>query len=333
MSELFEKIKKIIDINQCDFQIKDTTILVHINLPLEKKIDKEENQKIKEITNNYFHNISKYKDHEIKIIFSRSNDAISENLMQNNVQNKQEKQIKSKQKAPGVHNIILVASGKGGVGKSTIAANVAISLAKIGWKVGLLDADIYGASIPTIFEIHDKNIELDNKGCIIPIEKYDVKINSIDFVTEDNEALIWRGPMISKILNQLLKNTAWGEIDYLIIDTPPGTGDIHLTLLENYQIDGYLLTSTPHTTSIKNTKKTQEMFEKFNIKNCGLIINMSHMEDNSEIKLFKKENLDILSYNKIFELPFFLNQENSLFCLKQKNEKIFIDIARCLVKI
>ncbi len=198
----------------------------------------------------------------------------------------------------------------------------------------MLDADIYGASIPTIFEVENKEIELNEENSIIPIEKYSVKINSIDFITENYEALIWRGPMISKALHQLLNNTDWGELDYLIIDTPPGTGDIHLTLLENYRIDGYLLISTPHITSLQNAKKTQKMFEKFNIQNCDLILNMNNVDGDENEKLFQKnENFDFIKYNEIFYLPFFRENLTALFCLNKKNEKIFLNIARSVVKL
>jgi Mrp family chromosome partitioning ATPase len=325
MNALFEKIKKILDINKCDIKIDEKLILAHINLYLSIKIDNETNNQIKQIIADEFAKDEKYQNHKIKIIFSRSNEKIEQTI---------EKKIKGKKKLQNIKNIIVVASGKGGVGKSTIAANLAISMAAIGWKVGLLDADIYGASIPTIFDIQDKKIELNEENFIIPIEKYNVRINSIDFVTDNCEALIWRGPMISKVLNQLLNNTDWGDLDYLIIDTPPGTGDIHLTLLENYQIDGYILVSTPYITSLKNTKKTQEMFEKFNIKKCNFIINMNHFESNEDKKLFQKnENFDLIQYDKIFHLPFFFDNSSSLFCIDKKHEKIFYEIARNTVRL
>ena len=325
MNELFEKIKKILEINKYDIKIENDWILIHINLYLSIRITDETNNKIKNITHDHFANIDEYKDYQIKIIFSRSNEKPEKII---------EKKIKEKKKISNIKNIIIVASGKGGVGKSTIAANLAISMFNIGWRIGLLDADIYGASIPTIFEIDDKTIELNNENQIIPIEKYGVKINSIDLMTDDCEALIWRGPMISKVLNQLLNNTDWGDLDYLIIDTPPGTGDIHLTLLENYQIDGYLLVSTKHITSLKNTKKTQEMFERFGIKKCDLILNMESFDQGENKKLFQKdENFDFIKYDKIFYLPFFLNNFNSLFCLNERNEKIFHEIARHIVKL
>jgi ATP-binding protein involved in chromosome partitioning len=325
MKELLDQIKKIIEINHCDIKIDKDCIFIHISLNISIKISNEINSQLKLVIDNYFQNIKEYKNYKIKIIFSRSKEKINE---------KNEKKIKERKEIPNIKNILIVASGKGGVGKSTIAANLSVSLARIGWRVGLLDADIYGASIPTIFEIDDKKIELNNKSEIIPIEKYNVKINSIDFVTDDCEALIWRGPMISKVLNQLLNNTEWGDLDYLIIDTPPGTGDIHLTLLENYKINSYLLVSTSHITSLKNTKKTQEMFEKFNIKKCNLILNMENLNNDQKVKLFNKnENFNLINYNQIFHLPFFLNNSRSIFCLDIQNEKIFEEIARNTIKL
>ncbi len=329
MNELFERIKKILNINKCEIQINEKFIFVHINLHISIKIDDEINRKIQNIVYNHFNETSEYEDFSIKIIFSRSNEKIEKIE-----ESKPAQESKKKKRIQGIKNIILVASGKGGVGKSTLSANLAISMQKIGWKVGLLDADIYGASIPTIFEVENKEIELNEENSIIPIEKYSVKINSIDFITENYEALIWRGPMISKALHQLLNNTDWGELDYLIIDTPPGTGDIHLTLLENYRIDGYLLISTPHITSLQNAKKTQKMFEKFNIQNCDLILNMNNVDGDENEKLFQKnENFDFIKYNEIFYLPFFRENLTALFCLNKKNEKIFLNIARSVVKL
>jgi len=181
---------------------------------------------------------------------------------------------------PNVKNIILVASGKGGVGKSTVAVNLAISLAKTGAKVGLVDADIYGPSIPIMFELMDKKPEVIQDGevvKIIPFEKYGVKLISIGFFVDPDKALIWRGPMASNSLKQLFTDTDFGELDYMIIDTPPGTGDIHLTLVQTLQIAGVAIVTTPQDVALADARKAINMFRAEGIKVpvLGLIENMS----------------------------------------------------------
>jgi ATP-binding protein involved in chromosome partitioning len=181
---------------------------------------------------------------------------------------------------PGVKNIILVASGKGGVGKSTIAVNLAISIAKTGAKVGLIDADIYGPSIPLMFELmnqHPEAIEGEKGVRIIPFYKFGVKLISIGFFVEPEKALIWRGPMASNALKQLFTDVEWGELDYLIIDTPPGTGDIHLTLVQTLPIAGVAIVTTPQEVALADARKAINMFrnEGINVPVLGLIENMS----------------------------------------------------------
>jgi len=181
---------------------------------------------------------------------------------------------------PGVKNIVLVASGKGGVGKSTIAVNLAISLAKTGAKVGLIDADIYGPSIPIMFELMGQQpevIEKDNVTKIIPFTKYGVKLISIGFFVEPEKALVWRGPMASNALKQLFTDVVWGELDYLIIDTPPGTGDIHLTLVQTLPIAGVAIVTTPQEVAMADARKAINMYrtEGINVPVLGLIENMS----------------------------------------------------------
>ncbi len=181
----------------------------------------------------------------------------------------------------GVKHIIAVGSGKGGVGKSTIAANLAVALQKTGNKVGILDADIYGPSIPIMFDVADYKPTMDpdaTNGQIIPVEKYGIKIQSIGFFVEPEQALIWRGPMASQALNQLFNDTHWGELDYLVVDLPPGTGDIHLTLVQQYPVDGIAIVSTPQQVALADAKKAFSMFnqEKIRVKILGLIENMSY---------------------------------------------------------
>lgn len=180
----------------------------------------------------------------------------------------------------GVKNIIAVASGKGGVGKSTIAANLAISLAKTGARVGLIDADIYGPSVPIMFGLVGAKPESDErngKTIIYPIEKFGLKILSIGFFVDPDKALIWRGPMASSALTQLFSDCEWGELDYMVIDLPPGTGDIHLTLVQKLPITGAVIVSTPQDVALADARKGVAMFRQveINVPVLGLIENMA----------------------------------------------------------
>jgi ATP-binding protein involved in chromosome partitioning len=181
---------------------------------------------------------------------------------------------------PEVKNIIAVFSGKGGVGKSTVSSNLAISLAALGYKVGLLDADIHGPSMPKMFGVEDARPEMediDGKQCLIPIEKYGVKMLSIGFFVDPNNALVWRGSMASNALKQLITDAYWGELDFFIMDLPPGTGDIHLTLVQTLGITGAVIVTTPQDVALADARKGANMFtnEKVNVPVLGLIENMA----------------------------------------------------------
>ncbi len=180
----------------------------------------------------------------------------------------------------GVKNIIAVSSGKGGVGKSTVAANLAMSLAIKGYSVGLLDADIYGPSIPKMFGIEDARPmgeEIDGRQMIIPIERYGIKILSIGFFIDPDNALIWRGGMASNAVKQLINDAAWGELDYFVIDLPPGTSDIHLTLVQELDFTGAIVVSTPQQVALADARKGLQMFQndKINVPILGLVENMA----------------------------------------------------------
>lgn len=179
-----------------------------------------------------------------------------------------------------VKNIIAVASGKGGVGKSTVSANLAIALAQMGYKVGLLDADIFGPSIPKMFAIEDARpvaVEVDGRQLIKPIEQYGIKILSIGFFVDPDNALIWRGGMASNALKQLITEADWGDLDYFVVDMPPGTSDIHLTIVQLLQITGSVIVSTPQEIALADARKGIQMFttEKINIPIIGLVENMA----------------------------------------------------------
>ena len=212
---------------------------------------------------------------------------------------------------PGIKNIIAVASGKGGVGKSTVTANLAVSLAKMGFSVGVLDADIYGPSMPIMFDVENEkpiSILVDGKSKMKPIESYEVKILSIGFFTSPSQAVIWRGPMASKALNQMIFDADWGELDFMLIDLPPGTGDIHLSIMQSLPVTGAVVVSTPQAVALADAKKGVAMFmsEAINVPVLGIIENMAYFtpEELPENKyyIFGKEGARNLSED--LEVPF-----------------------------
>lgn len=180
-----------------------------------------------------------------------------------------------------IQNIILVASGKGGVGKSTVSANLALGLSKTGAKVGLIDADIYGPSIPIMFGLEGTKpfaVEVEGKTKIVPVEKYGIKVLSIGFFTDPDQPVPWRGPMASNAVKQLFNDAEWGELDYLVVDLPPGTGDIHITLSQTYPVAGAVIVTTPQNVALADTKKGIGMFmmNSINVPLLGVVENMSY---------------------------------------------------------
>ena len=181
---------------------------------------------------------------------------------------------------PNVKNVIAVSSGKGGVGKSTVAANLAIALARLGYKVGLLDCDIFGPSVPKMFQVEDARpyaVKKDGRDLIEPVEKYGIKVLSIGFFVNPDTATLWRGGMASNALKQLIADADWGELDYFILDTPPGTSDIHLTLLQTLAITGAVIVSTPQNVALADARKGIDMYsnDKVNVPILGLVENMA----------------------------------------------------------
>jgi ATP-binding protein involved in chromosome partitioning len=294
-----------------------------------------------------------YNFSEYKIIITKKKNNSSEQVKLN----KSDNALKNKNTLKNIKNIIMVGSGKGGVGKSTISSNLALSIASMGWRVGLVDADIYGASIPIIFAIDDIMIKSNNEKKMIPInlnqingyDEIDLKINSIGFITKFDEAVVWRGPMISKALDQIILQTEWGEIDYLIIDTPPGTGDIHINLLQKYNIDLMCLVSTESKSSLSNTQKTSSMIKKIYQNNdhydqikIFTIFNMiepksfSNFHDiNQGCNEYYKNNIEydfdfIKISDVIFQIPRISNVNKNPLCIN--SEKYINLISREIIK-
>jgi ATP-binding protein involved in chromosome partitioning len=199
---------------------------------------------------------------------------------------------------PGISNIVAIASGKGGVGKSTVTANLAVTLAKMGFNVGVLDADIYGPSMPIMFDIENEkpiSVEVDGKSKMKPVESYEVKILSIGFFTKPDQAVIWRGPMAAKALNQMIFDADWGQLDFLLIDLPPGTGDIHLSIMQSLPITGAVVVSTPQAVALADAKKGVSMFlsDAISVPVLGIIENMAYFTPeelpNNKYYIFGKE--------------------------------------------
>ena len=182
---------------------------------------------------------------------------------------------------PKVKNVIAVVSGKGGVGKSTVSANLALAIAQSGAKVGLMDADIYGPSVPIMFGVRGERpmmMEIEGKGMIVPLEKYGIKLMSIGLLVDEKNAVVWRGPMASSAIKQFVSDVYWDELDYLIIDMPPGTGDIHLTLMQTVPVTGAVIVTTPQDVALADAKKGVAMFgqAQLNVPIIGLVENMSY---------------------------------------------------------
>ena len=212
---------------------------------------------------------------------------------------------------PGIQNIVAVASGKGGVGKSTVTANLAVTLAKMGFKVGILDADIYGPSIPIMFDVVKEKplaVNVDGKSKMKPVENYGVKILSIGFFTEPDQAVVWRGPMASKALNQMIFDAHWGELDFMLIDLPPGTGDIHLSIMQSLPLTGAVVVSTPQNVALADARKGVAMFQQdsINVPVLGIIENMAYFTPeelpNNKYYIFGKEGAKNLAED--LNIPF-----------------------------
>ena len=245
-------------------------------------------------------------ENAIKILVNKEA-VVQVNFTANTSSNRKDAQKELK----GVKNIIAVVSGKGGVGKSTIAANLALALAEGGASVGLMDADIYGPSVPIMFGVRGERPmmkEIDGKGFIVPLEKFGIKLMSIGLLVDEKNAVVWRGPMASSAIRQFVTEVDWGELDYLIIDMPPGTGDIHLTLIQTVPVTGAVVVTTPQAVALADAKKAIAMFAQaqINVPIIGLVENMAYFTPaelpNNKYYLFGKEGGKNLAEE--YELPF-----------------------------
>lgn len=214
---------------------------------------------------------------------------------------------------PGIEHILAIASGKGGVGKSTISANLAVALSKKGAKVGLLDCDIYGPSIPRLFGTINQKPAVDEKGKIQPIERYGVRLMSIGFLVPEDAGIVWRGPMLFKAVDQFLRDVNWGELDYLVIDLPPGTGDVQLTLAQRVPISGAITVCTPQNLALIDVKRAVDMFTRLNVPVLGMVENMSYYlgPNGEKLELFPRGELDAYmdqqKLSKLATFPFYPN--------------------------
>ena len=211
---------------------------------------------------------------------------------------------------PGIRNIIAVGSGKGGVGKSTVAVNLALALGK-DKKVGLLDADLYGPSIPRMLGALNQKPQMGEGGKMAPLVRHGLKLMSIGFMVEENQALIWRGPMLFKAMDQFFRDVDWGELDYLIVDLPPGTGDVVLTLAQKVPVNGAITVCTPQNLAFADAKKALDLYDKVNVPQLGVVENMAYMldpETGRKIQMFPKGEmdsyLDSKKIPKLGEIPF-----------------------------
>jgi ATP-binding protein involved in chromosome partitioning len=215
---------------------------------------------------------------------------------------------------PGVNRIIAISSGKGGVGKSTVAVNLAISLARAGARVGLLDADIYGPSIPRMLGTLHQKVEIGDDKKLQPLERFGVKLMSIGFLVEEDLAIVWRGPMLFKAMDQFLREVNWGELDYLLVDLPPGTGDIQLSLAQKVPVAGAVAVSTPQDVALTDVKKAIDMWGRVSVPMLGVVENMAWFlppGSTEKVQLFPKGSLDAYlkekGLRKLGEVPFHPN--------------------------
>jgi ATP-binding protein involved in chromosome partitioning len=244
---------------------------------------------------------------------------------------------------PGVQNIIAIGSGKGGVGKSTIAVNLAISLAKLGYAVGLMDADVYGPNVPLMMGVRAAPNAIGQR--IQPLEAYGLKLMSMGFLNPGDKPLVWRGPMLNSVIQQFLRNVDWGKLDYLVIDLPPGTGDVQLTLIQTTPLTGAIVVTTPSDVSLEDARKAVHMFEQVREPVLGIVENMSYLEHNGEkIYVFGKgggaKTAELMKVPLLAEIPLDPKTREGgdngrpISALKEPNKQVtlFEKLARTIIE-
>ena len=257
----------VLDVSEGDDEVKLT--IKSDNLKFAQKLDIEKNLKAQFS--------EKYPDSSLLVSFKKTvvkEKSANPKAVEADGENSRLGVKKQTKAIPGVSKVIAVASGKGGVGKSTVSSNLAVSLSKKGYKVGLLDADIYGPSAPLMFNLKGP-MAVASGNRIIPLENYGVKVASMGFLADDTTPVIWRGPVVSGVVNQLIYETVWGELDYLVVDLPPGTGDVQMTLMENLPIYTGIVVSTPQMVALLDAHKGLSMFEKLEVPVLGVVENMA----------------------------------------------------------
>ncbi|NPB06281.1 MAG: Mrp/NBP35 family ATP-binding protein [Aquificae bacterium] len=254
----------------------------------------------------------------------------------------------TRKQVPGVKHLVAVGSGKGGVGKSTVAVNLALALSRLGYRVGLLDADVYGPSVPTLMGLKGARVEVDEARRLVPVEKEGIKVLSIGFMLPSEDTpVIWRGPMLMRALMDFLFNTAWGELDYLIMDLPPGTGDVQITLAQHAKLDGSLVVTTPQDVALADVKKAVNMFKEVGVPVLGVVENMAYFKCPSDGKayyIFGKGKVE--EFARSYGLPLLgsipVDPELSrasdegrpvvLYYPESESAKAFMSLARALVE-
>lgn len=253
------------------------------------------------------------------------------------------------QQAPivGVKNIIAVGSGKGGVGKSTVSVNLAMALQKSGSKVGILDADIYGPSLPRMLGSVAARPEVTPDGKIQPVLRYGMKTMSLGYLVEEGQAAVWRGPMLFKAMEQFFRDVNWGELDVLLVDLPPGTGDVGLTLAQKVPVKGAIVVCTPQNVALADAKKAMDMFERTNVPVLGVVENMAYLKTpgGETVQLFPKGELDsyldVKKIKKLAQIPFYpelgLSAEAGLPLLEshssEEEGRVFAELATTLKQL
>jgi len=248
---------------------------------------------------------------------------------------------------PGVQKIIAVGSGKGGVGKSTLAVNLAMALQMRGLKVGVLDADIYGPSLPRLLGATNAKPEVDANKKIQPVLRYGMKTMSLGYLVEEGLAAVWRGPMLFKAMEQFFRDVNWGELDYLIVDLPPGTGDVGLTLAQKVPVFGAIVVCTPQNLALADAKKAMDMFERTNVRVLGVVENMSYLNGpgGEKVQLFPRGDLDayldVKKIRKLAQIPFFpeigMSAEAGVPVLQSHSDdetaRAFVDLAALITEL